>query len=193
MTNHSGGAHGSDRIFEQECEKYGIETISYSFVGHHSKSKNRKVLTQEELNEGFKHVQISNKTLKRNIFNLSKYVKDLLSRNWYQVINSDSVFAIGEIDSNHHVKGGTGWAVQMAIDNKNLHDGRNIYVFDQTQNSWFAQLFSIKTDYWEWNKIDGTPKLTENFAGIGTRNINENGINAIKKLLKINLEKKNEC
>lgn len=42
-----------------------------------------------------------------------------------QVKNSDAVFAIGHLVRGI-VDGGTGWAVQMAID-----DGKPVYVYDQ--------------------------------------------------------------
>lgn len=185
MICNSGGARGSDQVFSEQCESKGIEVIAWSFEGHDTKSKNRKILTKEELDEGWNHVLIANKNLKRNIYRLSPYVKKLLSRNWFQVKNSHTVYAIGQLDGKQLVLGGTGWAVQMAVDGKELHDGKNIYVFDQIKNSWYTQIFSMYTDDWEWCKIEGTPKLTDrDFAGIGTRDINENGIKAIKELLK---------
>ena len=59
--NFSGGALGSDSLFEIEGEKYGIKTIAYSFYGHNINSKNRWVLTTEQLVVGFEHVKIANK------------------------------------------------------------------------------------------------------------------------------------
>ncbi len=45
----SGGALGSDLEWETQGANYGVETIAYSFKGHNSKSKNLKVLTEDEL------------------------------------------------------------------------------------------------------------------------------------------------
>lgn len=183
----SGGAPGADTVFENECIKRGIPVIAWSFKTHKSESKCRKILTDEELKEGLEQVVIANKTLKRNVWGLKPYVRNLLSRNWFQVKNSDAIYAIGVIQKPgwNIVNGGTGWAVQMAIDNN-----KPVYVFDQQEGHWF-QYSTIKDE--NLNDIGGRfittkdsvflPKLTDKFAGIGTREINENGINAIKKLL----------
>ena len=106
-------------------------------------------------------------------------MKNLISRDWYQVKNSDTIFAIGSLQTENIVLGGTGWATQLAIDNK-----KTVYLFEQNYNQWYYY------DY-ESNKFEifeNIPTLTENFAGIGTRNINNDGINAILSLFKkINL------
>lgn len=178
--NFSGGALGCDSLFEIEEEKYGVKTVAYSFYGHNIKSKNRWVLTTEQLDEGFEHVKIANKSLNRNVTTISTYVKKLLSRNWYQVKNSDCIFAIGMLKNENEVAGGTGWAVSMSIDNK-----KPIYLFEQNKNSWFEYSYINN----KFEKIDYIPKLTEKFAGIGTRDLNENGKKAIVELYKKNFEK----
>ena len=178
--NNSGGAIGSDSEIENECEKYSnIKTIAFSFKEHNTKSKNKKELSQDELNEGFEHVKIANETLKRDITNISNYVKNLLSRNWFQVKNSDTIFAIGILKRNRkEVNGGTGWCIQQSIDNN-----KPVYLFEQNINSWFKYEKEIK----EFVKINYIPTLTKNFAGVGTRQLNDNGKNAIKKLIQDNL------
>jgi len=178
--NYSGGADGADTVFDLEGRKYGVETIAYSFYGHNIKSKNRWVLTTEQLDEGFEHVKITNKSLNRNIITISTYVKKLLSRNWYQVKNSDCIFAVGMLKNENEVSGGTGWAISMSIDNK-----KPIYLFEQNKNSWFEYSYINN----KFEKIDYIPILTEKFAGIGTRDLNENGRNAIIELYKKNFEK----
>lgn len=176
---HSGGADGSDITWELEGEKYGVKTIAYSFYNHVQKSKNKRPLTVEELNEGMVAVGIANNTLKRRPLEIMyPYVKNLLARNWYQIKNSEAIFAIIAKflgTQKKIVSGGTGWAVQMAIDNK-----KPVYVFDQIDNMW--NKFNYETNIFDG--IDYIPKLTENFAGIGTREIKENGINAIKEVYK---------
>ena len=174
FTCFTGGAAGSDFIFEMESIKKGFKVIAYSFDGHTTKSKNRLILNQEQLNEGFNHIKIANKRLNRNIYNISLYVKNLVSRDYYQVKSSDTIFAIGIINGNE-VDGGTGWAVQVAIDNK-----KPVYVFDQNLKCWFY--YDYDGDKFEI--YEDVPKLTEKFAGIGTRNISNDGIRAIVNLFK---------
>jgi hypothetical protein len=175
---HSGGCPGSDMFWENEGNKCGVKTIAYSFYNHVQESANRNVLTVEELNEGFEHVLIASKGLKRKPDTRYNYVKNLLSRNWFQVKNSEAVFAIGKFLNNKTVSGGTGWAVQMAIDNN-----KPVFMFDQIFNYWSIYVYDVK----EFRQYYVIPKLTENFAGIGTRELNENGKIAIREIYKENI------
>lgn len=173
MICYSGGAAGSDMIFEIESIKRGIKVIAFSFDGHNTKSSNTLKLNSKQLIEGFEHIKIANLRLNRNINNISTYIKKLISRDWFQVKYSDSIFAIGTIQNEDSVMGGTGYAVSCAIDEK-----KPIYFFEQNYNQWYYY------DY-ESNRFEiyeQIPKLTEKFAGIGTRNINDNGVRAILKL-----------
>jgi len=197
---HSGGCPGSDMEWETQCEKYGIKTIAYSFPNHVQKGKNQRILTNSELDEGYDNVLIASKTLKRNIYNpnITTYTMSLLSRNWFQVKNAEAIFAIAKSMTDKIVEGGTGWAVncptwavQMAIDNR-----KPVFVFDQEKNWWFRYQYNICQEGFVVNmqqKNYDTPNtniphpLTENFAGIGTRDINENGKLAIQKILEYNL------
>ena len=178
--NHSGGCPGADIEWENEGNKYGVHTIAYSFYNHVQEGKNRKILTVEELNEGYEHVKIAAFGLKRNSNITYAYVRNLLSRNWFQVKNSEAIFAIGKFIDNKTVNGGTGWAVQMAIDSH-----KPTYVFDQINNVW--KHFNYMINCFElFNTNYGIPVLSKNFAGIGTRDINEYGVNAIKTIFKSN-------
>lgn len=174
-TCYSGGANGSDTIFEIESIKRGFNVVAYSFDNHNTKSNNVFILSVRQLKEGFGHVKQANKRLDRNINNVSSYVKNLISRDWFQVKNSDTIFAIGNLEHEDSVRGGTGYAVACAIDVK-----KSIYFFEQNDNQWYY--FDYETDRFEI--YEEIPKLTNKFAGIGTRNINNNGIKAILYLFK---------
>ena len=169
MICHSGGAIGSDTLFEDLCVKNNIEIRAYSYKTPYHKSPNKIEISETDFLEGIEKVKLANKSLKR--FGYQKYI-NLLARNWSQVKYSDAIFAVSSIKGNI-VNGGTGWACQMGIDN-----GKTVYVFDQDISSWF------KWSYISESFVKSpTPKITvENFAGIGTRNLNENGVNAIKSL-----------
>ncbi len=180
-TCHSGGCPGADITWEREGEKYGVHTIAYSFYNHTQEGKNQKILSGLELKEGFEAVLRANKTLKKYPQGQPQYVQNLLARNWFQVKNSEAVFAIGKkFLTNHTVDGGTGWAVQMAVD------------CDKPVFVWVPDSMNIKGGYWcRYMPVVGfeglrgeIPVLTENFAGIGTREINEWGIKAIQEVYK---------
>ena len=68
----------------------------------------------------------------------------------------------------------------MTIDNK-----KPVFVFDQINDKWNKYNYVLG----EFEVIDYIPKLTEHFAGIGTREINENGIKAIETILETNFKK----
>ena len=166
-TLHSGGAIGADITFEKIGREYGMVNFNHYWYGKmnpHSKPEDE--ISVEDFEEGKEMVFKANSILKRKGF--EKYM-NLLARNWCQVKYSDATYAISSI-KNNKVSGGTGWMVAMSI----LHD-KELYVFDQDKNKWF---------YWNDGKFETciTPKLTKNFAGVGTRQINENGIAAIRKL-----------
>jgi len=175
FVDHSGGAIGADSEFENIGREYGV--IHYNHYYHGEKTPRGNVeITDEEFKEGKKHVLEANVTLNRKP---DSYM-DLLARNWMQVKNADAIFAISTISRDGKtVDGGTGWAVQMAIDaNK-----PNVYVFDQGfRNQWYKfdydreQFVQLTND--EYNNL----KLTRHFAGIGTRKINDKGKAAIRYL-----------
>lgn len=178
--NHSGGASGADSYWEKCGKRYNVKTIAYSFNGHNTRSANPYILSSDELAEGWEVVKSVSKYINRNLPH-QKYVQNLLSRNWFQVKNSSAIYAIGKIDrnTNKHVKGGTGWAVQMAITY-----GKPVFIFDQIQKSWFIYNISIN----QFSEIDYIPTLTKDFAGIGTRELSFHGGTAIDAVYKETFE-----
>lgn len=179
-TCHSGGCAGADMFWENEGFKYGVKTIAYSFYNHKQDSKNQKILTVDELNEGFLHVMIANKILKRYPQGQPRYIQNLLARNWYQVLNSEAVFAIGKFKTKTIIDGGTGWAVQMSIDNN-----KPVFFFDQPTNCWYRYLWDNHLyGVYTFEPVIESPKLSENFAGIGTRELTDNGKKAIIEVYK---------
>ena len=112
-----------------------------------------------------------------------------LIRDWAQTKYADTIFAVGKlmpkgskfdtktdrILTNDSVIGGTAYATNMGI----LHN-KQVFVFNQEKNDKF-DIGWYKYDYMynEYESV-GTPVLTKNFAGIGTREINDVGKQAIR-------------
>jgi hypothetical protein len=182
ITCHSGGAEGSDSCWESIGAKFGVKTKAYSYKTGHHKSSNKFEISDDDYNEGVQEINKANRHMDR--FGIHKYM-NLLARNWSQVKYSSQIFAIGTIvdpgtktpkgyyskSKLQTVDGGTGYAIMMGINNK-----KDIYVYDQVKCSWYRWSYSSMS----FIKLDETPKIkTQNFAGIGTREITENGINAI--------------
>ena len=187
-TNHSGGAGGSDISWDKIGTELGFERHNHYFTGERS-DKNAPYGNQEisEKSEIFKEGKLeAAKAAKVTYGYQYPAMKDArLIRNWAQVKNADAVFAIGSLvlkgqklfpsqrmDTRDAlvtaVTGGTGYAVQMAINN-----GKPVYVFDQNRKRWFKNING------KWSDSE-VPTLTPNFAGIGTREINTAGQQAIK-------------
>jgi len=181
---HSGGAVGTDTYFEKIGEEFGVKTKAYSYKTKYHTSPNKVEISEEDYLEGVQMIKRANLTLNR--WGIHKYM-NLLARNWAQVKYSNQIFAIGTIiepgkkcskgyqnkSKYQIVAGGTGYAVQMSIDSM-----KEVYVFEQNREKWFK---------WSFNALRfvevQSPKISvQDFAGIGTREINGSGINAIKNL-----------
>ena len=182
---HSGGAQGADSYFAYMCaELKTARCIAHTFKGHRVNEINGWTVdelynpediivhSQEELAIADSYLKIANKHINRQFPTKSEFVNNLLRRNYYQVKDTQGIFAISSFDEKGKVKGGTAWAVYMAIDM-----GKLVYVFDQVQNQWFIVCYEKK----KWIKTEA-PILTEVFTGIGTREINEKGRMAVDRL-----------
>jgi hypothetical protein len=183
VTCHSGGAQGADTYWDQLGETFGVKTKAYSYKTSYHTGKNKVEITDSDYQEGVDEINKANKVLGR--YGIQKYMS-LLARNWSQVKYSHQIFAIGYIvepgkkspkgyyskSKYQTVDGGTGYAVQMGVNHQ-----KDIYVFDQSIKSWFRWSYSTMT----FIKLSEVPVIsTQDFAGIGTREITEDGINAIK-------------
>ena len=73
------------------------------------------------------------------------------------------------------VDGGTGYAIQMGINNM-----RDIWVFDQFMEKWFRWSYSSMS----FVESECPSIMSNDFAGIGTREINQSGINAIEDVFR---------
>lgn len=176
---HSGGAIGADITWEIIGRRFGLIEFNHYFIeGYKTTKGNVSIKMSDKLEKVIDMDLIkANKTLKRSYPTRNAYVNNLLRRNWFQVNKSDSVFAISRIE-NGLVSGGTGWAVQMAIDK-----GIDVFAFCQLNKRWYT----YSSGSWV---ITETPTLTENFAGIGTREIDESGTQAIENVYKKTFESK---
>ena len=184
----SGDAVGSDAAWTSAAREAGIKnTRNFS-------TKSYDALSEEEKKEADSEYLKAATELSRPALSNTTYKGKLVRRNWLQVKNSDAVFAIGSIVnslekgrsglnySKHAVvDGGTGYAVQMAINNN-----KPVHVFDQDKGKWFT---------WKDGNFveEPSPVLTKRFAGIGTRQINDSGKAAIKEIFSrtFNLQQEN--
>ena len=134
MTFYSGGADGSDSIWEQKLKEKNQKIIVYRPY-HINK------LTNSEFNEIDKqYLEIVN-ILKRKPLSAERFAGLLVRRDMLQVNNANAVFAIGTINKyNGYVNGGTAYATTRAI-----LLGIDVYLFEQDKKQWFKwiSIFSV--------------------------------------------------
>ena len=186
MILHTGGAKGADFFFAREMLSAGEVAILHSFDGHNpnvSGLSGYKILrhSKDELfNEAWPAYEKANQVLKRHVPR-KEYVRNLILRDYFQIKDSEYVFAVAPMDSEKTVAGGTGYAVQMAIDKE-----IPVILFDDNR-SFTWHYFSYK--YNRFMQVNHSPErgyalsLTkENITGIGSRNISQTGASAIRLL-----------
>jgi len=170
---HSGGARGAEAEFGACAEKWGMTEVNYSFAGHTYRERKRGVveLTEEELRQGdFSLVYVS-KRLGRVLSEIP-LVRNILQTIWYQINAASQVFVIGTIQEDGTVRGGTGWGAELARLWK-----KPVFVFDQERKAWFSWNGA------KWELSSASPAINrENFAGLGTQNLTEDGKRAIFEL-----------
>jgi len=196
--NHSGGAEGADSVWDQVGRTFGVNNHIHYYTGVRSEKNaplgNVDITNDPISQQGANKVALAAQKMWGYKYNSMKDQR--LIRNWAQVANSESVFAIAPIGKkgdvwsedvtkppseqrvlikSEAVQGGTGYAVEMAI-----QAGKKVYVYNDTNakakshlpQGWYT---------WDGSKFVSipTPTLTKNYAGIGSRGITEKGIQAI--------------
>ncbi|MCF6291118.1 MAG: hypothetical protein L3J03_09035 [Desulfobacterales bacterium] len=170
-TLYSGGLKGAESAFGRAAEKWGIKEVTYSFVDHKiERDRNVVLLSGEELQRGDISMELVSKMMGRTYYETNK-IRKVLQTIFHMVNSGHQVFVVGTILEDNTVKGGTGWAVELA----KLFN-RPLSVFDQKQAAWYV---------WEnggWRKEDG-PRITHStFVGSGTRHLTGEGRQAIEQL-----------
>lgn len=188
----SGGAPGADLAWGDCATRHGHGVIHFSFARHQTNASYESLvrLTEEQLATADPHCEIASQGLRRRFPARSAYVTNLLRRNWFQVAEARSCYAIssfsnltirstiplGTVLDRMQVKGGTAWAVAMFI-RRHGGDRCPCYVFDQEKCHWFQ---------WQgdgWECLYHPPAPVGVWAGIGTRHLNGTGKLAIRILL----------
>ncbi len=155
FTLYSGGLRGSEAEFGIQAEKWGVGEVTFSYDGHQpSRDRGLVILGPEELKRGDISMEIV--AAHERTYSNTETIQKVMQMIFHMVNNGFQVFAIGWIEPNDTVKGGTGWTVELAkLFNRPLH------VFDQNRNAWFAW----KDSSW----VEGLPVIEhKTFGGTGT-------------------------
>ena len=169
----SGGHKGAEAEFGRAAKRWGVEQTTLSFVGHDMEwPVSVRVLSDARARPGRRldgdRLQADGTHLPRGRADPPRRAVAL--RTWSTT--AYQVFAIGWIQPDDTVKGGTGWGVELA----KLFN-RPVWVFDQARGEWFAW----RDGHW----VPEDPTLGDRaFAGTGTRNLSEAGRAAIADLFR---------
>ncbi|MBA4369572.1 MAG: hypothetical protein C0403_18255, partial [Desulfobacterium sp.] len=123
----------------------------------------------EELKKGDISMEIVALRMNRR-YSQGNQIRKVFQSIFHMVNSGIQIFAVGWIQSDNTVKGGTGWAVELG----KLFN-RPLSVFDQDRNQWFTW----KNNTW----TEDLPKVEhQTFVGTGTCNLTDAGRQAIKEL-----------
>ncbi|MCP4870310.1 MAG: AAA family ATPase [Proteobacteria bacterium] len=172
-TLYSGAATGTESLFGEQSEKYGITEVNYTFPSHEPARKRGLVmLSDRELRQGDVSLAYVSRRMSRT-YTSSQFFRRVLQTIWHQVNSSQQIFVVGVIQDDDTVKGGTGWGAELA-----RVWSKPLWVFDQEQKGWF-----------QWDAMGGswvkseTPTITSRrFCGTGTRFLSDEGRAAVEAL-----------
>lgn len=154
----TGGAVGADQYFEKLSRELGHKVTVYN-------TSTCRDLTDEQIVHLDKIlVYINDKYLHRTYPTTNNYTNNLLRRNILVALASDVLYAVGYI-SDGKIEGGTAWCCYTFMERS-----LPLYFYNQHDKSWYNL---------------GPPKIKDIsgiYGGIGSRNLTEDGINAIKML-----------
>jgi len=170
VTLYSGGHKGTEAEFGKLAERWGIQEVNFSYEGHNiGRTRGVRVLSPEELDKGNVSMEIVSARMGRN-YSKAEKIRKVIQTIFHMVNNGYHVIAVGWIQPDDTVKGGTGWGVELA----KLFN-RPVNVYDQERKAWFL---------WKDNKwVAETPVISDKtFVGTGTRNLNDEGRKAIYEL-----------
>lgn len=167
------GAHrGAEAAFRAEAIRWEIPTVTYTFAGNAVEgvaAEELTVLSPDQLRKGDVSMEIVSRRLDRS-YHSAERIRQVTQMLFHVVNNAYHVFVVGVIQPDQTVKGGTGWAVELA-----RFFNREVSVYDQERNGWFT-----------WRHGDWIPDLPglgqRSFAGTGTRNLTDHGRAAIADL-----------
>jgi hypothetical protein len=168
----SGGGEGAEAQFGACAERWGLTEVHFSFEGHQARVRQRGVrfLDERQLKMGDFSLLYASRRLDRKLSEIPQ-VRRVLQTIWHQVTQARQVFAVGVLQPNGTLHGGTGWGVELA----RLWD-KPVFVFDQACAGWF---------HWDgatWARTDPPIITRQVFAGIGTQHLTDEGRAAIEGL-----------
>jgi len=168
---YTGGAQGTDELVESWGRHFGMQ-VEVLVPPHHPRAQHITPSTVEVLVLANPHIHLAAQKLGKQVPS-HHYTLQLLQRNYQIAKKAHTIFAFGTLHEDaKRVEGGTGWTVQMA-----LNQGKQVYLFDIPRQIWFRS-----ENYYEVNQgglftdskfipCSNPPQLHQSSAVVGSRKL----------------------
>ena len=171
----TGGTKGSDQLAEELGLQFGLQ-VELVIPPGHSRRWTVTPLSPRVLTLANPHIEEAAEKLGKRV-PTDFHVLQFIQRNYEIARRADTVYAFGILEDDcRRVQGGTGWTVQLALD-----QGKNVFVYDIKSEAWFHSVYRFKP-------VEGSldldiifvtlsdndkPTLHQNSAVVGTRALDE--------------------
>ena len=168
------GAKGTDELVEQMAKQFGMQ-VEVLVPPNHPRAQFITPSTVEVLMLANPHLhQAAHKLGKRMPSHF--YTLQLLQRNYQIAKKAHTIYAFGILEKDgKSVKGGTGWTVQLAMD-----QGKQVYLFDIPSQTWYRSDHYYQVDDNSTTLVAGSqflpwgpkgPTLHQSSAVVGSREL----------------------
>ena len=112
FTLYSGAHRGAESEFGRHAERWEVKEVNFSFEGHApERARGIQVLGPAELDKGDVSMEIVSTRMGRTYSKADK-IRKVIQSIFHMVNNGYQVIAVGWIQPDNTVKGGTGWGVE---------------------------------------------------------------------------------
>ena len=199
---YSGGAIGIDEYAEQCAKECGMQ-MHVIIPPHHRRSKSITPLGQQDLDEAEPHLKRVAERTGKHLFTPNTLSRHLQLRNFHIIKPATIVYAFGyfqpmcnpldgtNLTASHSIPlvspiipGGTGWTVQLAMDQQ-----KQIYFYNIPEKRWYQ--YHANHCYWNEHRwtpfsgflpMQGCPTLHKHSAVMGTRHPTTETLAEVKRL-----------
>jgi len=159
---YAGGAKGTDELVEQMAKHFGMQ-VEVLVPPDHPRAQYVTPSTVEVLMLANPHLhQAAHKLGKRMPSHF--YTLQFLQCNYQIAKKAHTIYAFGTLEKDgKRVKGGTGWTVQLALD-----QGKEVYLFDIPSQTWYRSDHYYQVNDESTSLVTGSPTLHQSSAVVGS-------------------------